>query len=142
MIPVMRNPSDSEILEILQETRIIAVVGYSKNPARASHWIAEYLQQKGYRIIPVNPGIDAALGEKCYRTLADVPDSVDLVNIFRSPPEVPAIVEEAITKKAKVVWMQEGAENEPAAARAIEGGLRAVVGRCIFRDHAALAANI
>ncbi|MFN0205314.1 MAG: CoA-binding protein [Planctomycetota bacterium] len=135
------NPSIAEIRELLHKSRVIAVVGYSKNPARASHWIAEYLQQKGYRIIPVNPGIDAALGEKCYRTLADVPDEVDLVNIFRSPPEVPAIVEEAIRKKAKVVWMQEGAENEPAAKRAIEGGLRAVVGRCIFRDHAALVAS-
>ena len=137
----MSNPSNERIREILASARTIAVVGYSKNPARPSHWIAKYLKAQGYRVIPVNPGIESALGETCYRTLADVPDDVDLVDVFRSPEHVPEIVEHAIAKKARVLWLQEGAENWEAAARAREAGLEAIVGRCIFRDHAALAAG-
>lgn len=130
------EPTDDRIRQILLHARTIAVVGFSAKPERPSHWIAEYLQRNGYRVIPVNPGIEEALGEKCYRTLAEVPDAVDLVDIFRSPEHVPEVVEHAIAKGAKVVWMQEGAENEEAAAAARRAGLEAVVGRCIFRDHA------
>lgn len=135
------NPSSDRLREILQEARTIAVVGYSRNPERASHWIAEYLQRAGYRVIPVNPGIEAALGEKCFRTLAEVDAPVDLVNVFRSPPHVPEVVDHAIAKGARVVWMQEGAENEDAATAARAAGLEAVVGRCIYRDHARLVAE-
>jgi uncharacterized protein len=130
--------SPSRIRELLLATRTIAVVGYSRNPARPSHWIAQYLKERGYRVIPVNPGVASALGETCYRSLADVPDAVDLVNIFRSPPAVGEVVEHAIAKKVKVVWMQEGAENETAADAARQAGIEAVVGRCIYRDHGRL----
>jgi hypothetical protein len=125
----------------LTSARTIADVGYSANPERPSHWIAVYLKRHGYRVIPVNPGLDTALGETCYRTLLDVPDSVDIVNVFRSPDAVPAIVDHAIAKGARVVWMQEGAENLDAAAKAEAAGLVAVVGRCIYRDHAAFVAG-
>lgn len=128
--------SPQRLREILTQARVVAVVGYSPNPERPAHWIAQYLKDNGYRVIPVNPGLDEALGERCYRTLADLPDSVDLVNIFRSPPAVPEIVVQAIEKRVKVVWMQEGAENADAASAAEAAGLEAVVGRCIFRDHA------
>lgn len=138
----MPDPSLERLRAILAGTRVIAVVGFSANPERPSHWIAAYLQGRGYRVIPVNPGLDQGIGERCYPTLADVPEPVDLVDIFRSPPHVPEVVEHAIAKKAKVVWMQEGAENEEAAARARAAGLEAVVGRCIYRDHAALVAGI
>lgn len=139
---MFRNPGSDGLREILLKCRTIAVVGYSHKPERPSHWIAEYLKQNGYRVIPVNPGIDSALGERCYKTLAEVPDAVDLVDIFRSPPAVPAIVDQAIAKGAKVVWMQEGAEHEEAAVRAAAVGLSAVCGRCIYRDHAALIRNV
>lgn len=130
--------STDRIRDLLLRTRTIAVVGYSANPARASHWIAEYLQRVGYRVVPVNPGLESALGERCFRSLADVDVPVDLVNVFRSPPAVPEIVEQAIAKRARAVWMQEGAENEQAASAARAAGLEAIVGRCIFRDHSAL----
>ncbi len=132
------NPPPERLRQILEETRTIAVIGYSRNSARPSHWIAEYLRNEGYRVIPVNPGIDSALGETCYRTLDDVPDEVDLVDVFRSPPAVPEVVEQAIRKRARVVWMQEGAEHPGAAETARAAGLEVVVGRCIFRDHADL----
>jgi predicted CoA-binding protein len=129
------------IREILTAAKTIADVGYSQNPGRPSHWIAVYLQRHGYRVIPVNPGLDEGLGEKCYPTLLDVPEAVDIVNIYRSPPAVPEVVDHAIAKGAKVVWMQEGAENPDAAAKAEAAGLVAVVGRCIYRDHMALVAG-
>ncbi|HKD99806.1 MAG TPA: CoA-binding protein [Planctomycetota bacterium] len=133
------NPTSERLREIFRATRTIAVVGYSRNPARASHWIAEYLKERGgYRVIPVNPGVESALGERCYRTLAEVPDAVDLVDVFRTPSAVPEVVDHAIRKGAKVVWMQEGAEHEGAADAARKAGLDAVVGRCIFRDHSSL----
>jgi uncharacterized protein len=134
----VKQPSLDRLREILASARTIAVVGYSKNPARPSHWIAEYLHGRGYRVIPVNPGIESALGERCYRRLSEVPDAIDVVNVFRSPEHVPEVVEDAIAKKAPVVWLQEGAENWEAAERAEAAGAEAIVGRCIFRDHASL----
>lgn len=136
------NPTNGEIAELLKSARTIAVVGFSNNPDRPSHWISVYLQQNGFRVVPVNPGIDAALGEKCYKTLAAVPDEIDIVNIFRSPDQVPPVVADAITKKARAVWMQEGAENFEAAAASRAAGMITIVGRCIFRDHGMLVKNL
>ncbi|MBI3819558.1 MAG: CoA-binding protein [Planctomycetes bacterium] len=136
------NPDDNSLRALLQESKTIAVVGFSKNPARPSHWIAEYLQQNGYRVIPVNPGLELGLGKICYKTLADVPGAIDIVNIFRSPRHVPDVVRAAIIKNARAVWMQEGAENEEAAADARAAGLVTVVGRCIFQDHARLVRGL
>lgn len=125
--------------DILKTAKTIAVVGLSNKPDRPSHEIASYLQEVGYRIIPVNPTIQEALGEKAYRSLRDVPEHVDVVQIFRRPEEVPAIVEDAIAIGATAIWMQPGAENEDAAARAEAAGLKAVVGACMRSVHQTLA---
>ncbi len=125
--------------DILKTAKTVAVVGLSNKPDRPSHEIASYLQEVGYRIIPVNPTIQEALGEKAYRSLRDIPEHVDVVQIFRRPEEVPAIVEDAIAIGATAVWMQPGAENEDAAARAEAAGLKAVVGACMRSVHQTLA---
>lgn len=129
----------NRISEILHSTRVIAVVGLSSKKYRASYGVAEYLQRHGYRIIPVNPNESEILGEKCYPDLASVPEAVDLVDIFRRSEFVPEVVEAAIRKGARVVWMQEGVIHEEAARRAAEAGLAVVMDRCILKDHRRLA---
>ena len=129
------------VRKILETTKTIAVVGLSDKPDRDSHEIAGYLQQAGYRIIPVNPTIKETLGEKAYKSLRDVPERVDVVQIFRRPEEVPAIVDDAIAIGAKVVWMQPGTENEEAAERAEAAGLGAVTGACMRSVHRTLYAR-
>lgn len=124
--------------QILTTVKTIAVVGLSNNPDRPSYEIADYMQKAGYRIIPVNPTIKEALGEKAYASLRDVPQRVDVVQIFRRPEDVPPIVDDAIAIGAKVVWMQPGAENEEAAAKAEAAGLKAVVGACMRSVHRTL----
>jgi predicted CoA-binding protein len=101
--------------------------------------VAEYMQKAGYRIVPVNPGVSQVLGEKCYPDLDSVPEQVDIVDIFRRPEFVPEIVEAAIRKGAKVIWMQEGVVHEEAARRAEEAGLVVIMDRCILKDHRRLA---
>ncbi|HZQ09434.1 MAG TPA: CoA-binding protein [Anaerolineae bacterium] len=123
------------IQKILQESKTIAVVGLSNNPSRPSYEVAQYLQQRGYRIIPVNPNISQVLGEKAYPDLLSVPGPVDIVDIFRRPEYVPAVVQQAIAKNAKVVWMQPGTENYDAADAAEAAGLKAVVGMCLRVQH-------
>ena len=113
--------------QILTNTRAIAVVGLSPDPERPSHYVARYLQQQGYRIIPVNPTIDEALGEKSYPDLKSVPDPIDMVEIFRRPEHVVPIVEQAIDAGAKYIWMQDGVVNEEAAALAEAAGLSVVM---------------
>ena len=125
--------------DILMLTRTIAVVGLSNKPDRPSYEIASYLQNVGYRVIPVNPTIPEVLGEKAYKNLRDIPERVDIVQIFRRPEEVPAIVEDAIAIGAKVVWMQPGAEHQDAAAKAEAAGLKAVVGACMRTVHQSLS---
>ena len=127
------------IPEILDSCRIIAVVGLSAKRYRPSYGVAEYMQKAGYRIIPVNPMETQVLGEKCYPDLDSVPEPVEIVDIFRRPEHVPEIVEAAIRKHAKVVWMQEGVIHEAAAKRAEEAGLAVVMDRCILKDHRRLA---
>jgi len=121
--------------EILNSSKTIAVVGLSPKPDRPSYRVASYLKEQGYRIIPVNTYASEILGEICYSRLSSVPKSVDVVNVFRRPEEVPAIVEEAIEIGAKAVWMQEGVINEEAAARAREAGLLVVMDRCMLKEH-------
>ena len=132
--------TQDDVRKILTSTKTIAVVGLSNKPDRPSYEVAEYLKAAGYRIIPVNPTIKEALGEKAYPSLRDVPGKVDVVQIFRRPEEVPAVVEDAIAIGAKVVWMQPGAENEDAAARAEAAGLKVVVGACMMVTHRNLVA--
>lgn len=127
-----------DVRKILTTSKTIAVVGLSNKPDRPSYEIAGYLKAQGYRIIPVNPTIKEVLGEKSYAGLRDIPEPVDVVQIFRRPEDVPAVVEDAIAIGAKVVWMQPGAENDEAAARAEAAGLKAVVGACMRVVHQSL----
>jgi len=129
----------NRISEILHTTRTIAVVGLSGKRYRPSYGVAEYLKRAGYRIIPVNPMETEVLGERAYPDLDSVPEPVDMVDIFRRSEFVPEIVEAAIRKGAKVVWMQEGVVHEAAAARAEAAGLAVVMDRCILKDHRRLA---
>jgi uncharacterized protein len=133
----LENATSEEIREILKSAKVIAVVGLSDKPDRDSYHVAEYLQKAGYRVIPVNPVLKAdVLGEKPYANLRDVPEKIDVVDVFRKPDAVPAIVEEAIGVGAKVVWMQEGIAHNAAADRARAAGLKVVQSRCILKEHA------
>ena len=123
--------------EILRDCRTIAVVGLSSNPARPSYHVAAYMQSQGHRIIPVNPNETNVLGEPAYPSLAAVPDTIDLVNIFRKSEAVLPIVESAIAHGAKAIWMQEGVSNEQAAVRARDSGLLVVMDRCWLKEHTA-----
>jgi predicted CoA-binding protein len=124
------------IQTILETCKTLAVVGLSSKPSRPSHGVSSYMKSHGYRIIPVNPNEDSVLGEKSYPSLDDVPESFDAVVIFRRSEYVPEIVERAICKGAKVIWMQEGVQNEESARRAREAGLEVVQNRCILKEHA------
>lgn len=125
--------------ELLRSTKTIAVVGLSRKPWRASFGVSEYMQSAGYRIIPVNPHEGEVLGEKAYQTLDEVPEPVDMVNIFRRSEAVPEIVEAAIRMGAKSIWMQEGVVHEAAAARARQAGLIVVMDKCLLKEHRALS---
>jgi predicted CoA-binding protein len=120
---------------LLQHTRTIAVVGLSANPHRPSNEVACYLRDAGYTIIPVNPACDEILGEKCYPSLREVPMKIDIVDVFRNPADVPAIVEDAIAVGAGCVWLQLGVIAPEAAARAEAAGLKVVMDRCTKIDH-------
>ena len=120
--------------EILNFSRVVAVVGLSASPDRPSYKVASYLREQGYRVIAVNPTEKEILGGLCYPNLASIPESVDVVDIFRRSEEVPPIVEEAIKIGAKAVWMQEGVINEEAAARAREAGLMVVMDKCMRKE--------
>jgi uncharacterized protein len=121
--------------EILRRYKTIAVVGLSPNPMRPSYGVSEYMKQSGYRIIPVNPGHAEVLGEKAYRTLDDIPEPFDIVNVFRRAEYTPEIAEAAIRKGAKVLWLQLGIVNEEAASKAKAAGLEVVMDRCILVEH-------
>ena len=125
--------------KILESARTIAVVGLSGKRYRPSYGVAEYLKREGYRVIPVNPEEREVLGEKSYPDLDSVPGEIDVVDIFRRSEFVPEVVEAAIRKGAKVVWMQEGVIHEEAARRARDAGLTVVMDRCILKDHSRLA---
>ena len=126
------------IKEILEAYRTIAVVGLSSRPYRASHSVSRYMQRQGYRIIPVNPMETEVLGERAYASLDDVQESFEIVDIFRRSEFVPDIVEAAIRRNAKVIWMQQGVINEAAAERARAAGLDVVMDLCILQEHMAL----
>ncbi|MBX9600659.1 MAG: CoA-binding protein [Bryobacteraceae bacterium] len=123
------------IPELLEASKTIAVVGLSNSRFRPSHGVAEYLRQAGFRVIPVNPNETEVLGEKSYPRLEDVPEPVDIVNIFRRSEFVAPVVESAVRIGAKAVWMQEGVEDEAAAAKARAAGLFVVMDRCILKEH-------
>ena len=123
---------------ILRNARTIAVVGLSANWYRPSYFAAKYMQEHGYRIIPVNPAYQEVLGEKCYPSLRDIPEKIDMVDCFRKSEEIPAIAEDAVAIGAKTLWMQLGVINEAAALRAQQAGLDVVMDRCVKIEHARL----
>jgi predicted CoA-binding protein len=117
------------------DLKTIAVVGISYNPERPSNFVAKFLEEHGYSIIPVNPNLTEWDGKKCYPDLLSIPVKVDVVDIFRRPEAIPSIVDEAIAIKAKAVWMQEGIVNEEAAVKAHEAGLEVVMDRCMKKEY-------
>lgn len=135
------NPTRDEIKEILQASHTIAVVGLSDKPDRVSYMVSEAMQKKGYRIIPVNPGAETILGEKSYALLKEIPEPVDIVNVFRRPEHTPPIAEEAVAIGAKTLWLQLGISNDEAARTASEGGLQVIMDRCIKVEDSILLPN-
>ena len=127
--------SDQQIKDLLSTAHTIAVVGLSSSRVRASYGVSQYMQSAGYRIIPVNPKEPQVLGEKAYARLEDVPEKIDLVNVFRRSEFVPEIVDAAIRVGARAIWMQEGVADEAAAQRAREAGLFVVMDSCILKEH-------
>src|SRR6266480_2913185 len=133
----MSKINDPETIKrILDELRTIAVVGLSSKSTRPSHGVAAYMQRYGYRVIPVNPNEREVLSEKAYASLAEVPEGIDLVDIFRRSEEAGAAVDEAIAIGAKAVWLQEGVIDRDAAQRAVDAGLMVVMDRCWLKEHA------
>lgn len=132
--------SQEEIKSILETSQTVAVVGLSKDSSKPSHRVARYLQSVGYRVIPVNPFVDQVLGEKSYKSLLDVPDTIDIVDIFRPSDKVMPIVEQAIKLKTesgfpKVIWMQQGIINQQAAKRGKQAEFKIIMNRCIMTEH-------
>jgi len=125
------------IYELLSRVKTIAVVGLSDSPMRPSHGVSAYMQAQGYRIIPVNPQVTEALGEKSYPTLLDVPEKIDLVDVFRRPEFVDEVVDQAIQLKIPAIWLQEDVINERAAAKARSAGMFVVMDVCILKEHRA-----
>ena len=132
------NPTLDEIRNLLQQVKTIAIVGYSPKPERPSHRVAAALQARGYRIIPVLPEISDGLGEKAYARIADLPEMPDLVDVFRQPAAVDAIVDDCIALGVKNLWLQDGVINEAAALRAQAAGMTVVMDRCTLRDQGLL----
>ena len=132
-LPAQSDP----IRELLGRAKTIAVVGLSDSPLRPSHGVSAYMQTHGYRIIPVNPNVRMSLGEKSYPALADVPDQIDIVNIFRRSEFVEEIVDQAIARKIPALWMQEDVINEKAAEKARKAGMLVIMDRCILKEHRA-----
>lgn len=134
-------PSDADMADLLRSTRTIAVVGLSDNPSRPSHGVAKYLKDVGYRVIPINPGLEELWGEKSFPDLTSMKKAgidAELVDIFRRPDAVKPIAQEAVEIGASSIWLQEGVVNEEAAQLAKDAGLRVVMDRCMFKEHSRL----
>ena len=132
------NPTDDQLRQILTDAATIAMVGASANPDKASYGIMRKLQSVGYRVIPVNPRESDVLGEKSYASLTDIPERIDIVDVFRRAEDTPPIADDAVKVGAKVLWLQTGIANDEAAARAAKGGLTVVMDACIGATHAML----
>ena len=130
-------PNSDPIANLLKRSRTIAVVGLSNSPLRPSHGVSAYMQTQGYRIIPVNPKIHGSLGERSYASLLDVPEKIDIVNVFRRPEFVEEIVDQAIRLKVPAIWMQESVVHEKAAEKARQAGMFVIMDRCILKEHKA-----
>lgn len=133
----MKTTTNDEIGELLKKAKTIAVVGLSDSPLRPSYGVSAYMQSHGYNIVPVNPAIKGALGEKAVPTLADVQGKIDIVDVFRRSEFVPEIVDEAIRLKVPAIWLQEGVIHEEAAEKARKAGILVVMDLCILKEHRA-----
>jgi uncharacterized protein len=133
-----QNPSDAQLTTLLTNASVIAMVGASSNPDKASYGIMQKLQSVGYRVIPVNPRETEILGEQAYASLKDIPVPIDIVDVFRRSEDTPAIADEAIAAGAKALWLQSGIANDEAAARATAAGLPVVMDQCIGATHSFL----
>jgi predicted CoA-binding protein len=133
----VKTTAIDEIGELLKRTRTIAVVGLSDSPLRPSHGVSAYMQSQGYRIIPVNPEIKGALGEKAVASLSDIREKIDVVDVFRRSEFVPHLVDEAIRLKVPAIWLQEGVIHEEAAEKARKAGILVVMDKCILKEHRA-----
>jgi uncharacterized protein len=131
----VKTPATDEIGELLKRTKTIAVVGLSDSPLRPSYGVSAYMQTHGYRIIPVNPAIKGALGEKAVKSLADIGEKIDIVDVFRRSEFVPEIVDEVIRLKVPAIWLQEGVVHEQAAEKARKAGILVVMDKCILKEH-------
>ena len=134
---MVTSPKVDPITELLSRAKTIAIVGLSNDPLRPSHGVAAYLQGQGYRIIPVNPQIESSLGERAYASLLEVPEKIDIVDIFRRPEFVEEVVDQAIQLKVHAIWMQEDVIHEEAAEKARKAGIFVVMDRCILKEHRA-----
>ncbi len=132
---MFKNPDAEARCALLKKTKTVAVVGLSPNTARPSHGVAQSLQGFGFRVIPVHPAAKEILGEKVYASLADIPEPIDLVDVFRNAEFIDGVVDECLALGLKAIWIQEGIVNEPAAARAQAGGMTVIMDRCIYRDY-------
>lgn len=135
---MFENPAPDEMRTLLKKVRTIAVLGLSPQPARPSYFVAKAMQSFGYHIIPVRPAVSEVLGEKAYATLADVPEKVDLVDIFRAAEHLDSIVDECLRLNIPAIWIQEGIVNEAAAQKARDAGMTVVMDRCIYKDYVEL----
>jgi predicted CoA-binding protein len=133
-----QNPSDEQLKQLLTDARTIAIVGASSNPDKASYGIMQKLQKAGYRVVPVNPRETEVLGERSYPALVDVPEHIDIVDVFRRAEDTPGIADEAVSIGARALWLQTGIVSEEAAARAKAGGLMVVMDACIGATHSLL----
>lgn len=131
----MPNSESDRITQLLQSAKTIAVVGLTDTPMRPSYGVSHYMQSQGYRIIPVNPNIQEWMGEKAYPSLLDVPEKIDIVDVFRRSDAVPEVVEHAIQIKAPAIWMQEGVVHAEAAEKARQAGIFVVMDKCILKEH-------
>ena len=131
----MPSTEADRITKLLNSAKTIAVVGLTDSSTRPSYGVSHYMQSQGYRIIPVNPNITDWMGEKAYPSLLDVPDKIDIVNVFRRPDAVPEVIEQAIKIKAAAIWMQEGVVHHEAAEKARQAGIFVVMDKCILKEH-------
>ncbi len=134
----MNAVNQVDLKELFASVRTIAVVGLSDDPSRPSYGVSAYLQRAGYRIIPVNPSATEILGEKCYTSLRDIPEAVDLVDVFRKSEAVGPIADDAVAIGARYLWLQEGVINPAAAEKAVQAGLRVVMDKCMLKEHRAI----
>ncbi len=134
-MPQFTNPPDAEIRDLLLRARVLAIVGLSPKSNRPSHQVAREMQRFGYRIIPVRPAVAGVLGEKAYADLRDVPEKIDLVDVFRAPTQVEPVVDRCIELKIPALWLQDGVVNDAAARRARAAGILVIMNRCVYRDY-------